>query len=138
MVFNSDPSRSSENQELINQTKARQFASVVFSHKDAGRNLVKKTSPHHLIEEQVELENRAKGAIYCQAIFDAVGLTTEFMGKEQAKLVMNYAGALRLNSDWDVEIQETHLQNFQRNPYQIRRDIHKGDGGLLNTNSAWL
>jgi len=134
MVFYYNPRKLHQNQQLINQTKARQFASDVFSHKDAGGNLVKKTSPHHLIEEQVELENRAKGAIYCQAIFDAVGLTTEFMGKKQAKLVMYNAEALRLNSHWDVEIQETHLKKFQENPYQIRRDIHQGDCGLLNAN----
>ena len=136
MVFYYNPRKLHQNQQLINQTTARQFASDVFSHKDAGGNLVKRTSPHHLIEEQVELENRAKGAIYCQAIFDAVGLTTEFMGKKQAKLVMYNAGALELKGDnWDLEINQTHLQNFQRNPYQIRRDIHQGDGGLLNANS---
>lgn len=135
MVFDYNPRKLHQNQQLINQTKARQFASDVFSHKDAGGNLVKKTSPHHLIEEQVELENRAKGAIYCQAIFDAVGLTTEFMGKKQAKLVMNNAGALELKGDnWDLEINQTHLKKFQENSYQIRRNIYKGEGGLLNAN----
>lgn len=139
MVFNSDPKRSSENHGLINQTKARQFASDVFSHKDAHGILVERISPHHLIEEQVELENRAKGAIYCQAIFDAVGLTTEFMGKKQAKLVMNNAGALELKGDyWDLEINQTHLKKFQENPYQIRRDIYKGDGGLLKKNLTFF
>jgi ADP-ribosylglycohydrolase len=141
MVFNSDPSKSQENQELINDVKLRSFANVVFSYTPIGRDaLVENKSVHLLIEEEVELQNRTKGAIYCQAIFDAVGLITEFMGKQQAKLILHNAGVVNLGSsiDSDFEIREVQLKNFQSNPYRIRKDIHAQAGGLLLKNSTYF
>jgi ADP-ribosylglycohydrolase len=138
MVFNPDPRKSQENQELINDVKLRSFANVVFSYTPIGGDaLVENKSVHLLIEEEVELQNRTKGAIYCQAIFDAIGLTTEFMGKQQAKLILHNAGVVKIGGDyWDVEIQKDNLHKFQENPYQIRKDIHSQADGLLLTNQA--
>jgi ADP-ribosylglycohydrolase len=73
------------------------------------------------------VKDRVKGLIYGQAIFDAMGLTTEFMGINQAKLVMYLSGVANVedtgNGFYDLKVNQTNISQFLSDPYKIRKDL---------------
>ncbi|MFM7620992.1 MAG: ADP-ribosylglycohydrolase family protein, partial [Alphaproteobacteria bacterium] len=76
-----------------------------------------------------QIVDKAKGIIYCQAIFDAMGLTTEFMGVNQAKIVMHMTRVANITATddkqgYDLTVSQEQIQNFLRDPYGIRRQLN--------------
>jgi ADP-ribosylglycohydrolase len=114
MIFDESRDKNTSIREL---TKKRQIATDVFDKS--------KTLPHLTIESEIdsrqELKNRTKGAIYGQAILDALGLTTEFLGRKQAKVLLRDSGVLALNGDYKVSIPTQELYIFKTLPYETRK-----------------
>ncbi|MFM7620991.1 MAG: ADP-ribosylglycohydrolase family protein, partial [Alphaproteobacteria bacterium] len=76
-----------------------------------------------------QIVDKAKGIIYCQAIFDAMGLTTEFMGVNQAKIVMYLTGVAKITATaegtgYNLTVSDQHIQKFLEDPYGIRRKLN--------------
>lgn len=115
MIFNQDGVK---NASIRVSTKQRKIATDVFN-----KN---KTSPHFEIEKEIdsrlELKNRTKGAIYGQAILDDLGLTTEFLGRKQAKFLLRNYGVLFLDDQDVVSISSSQLDKFKEDPYAIRKN----------------
>jgi ADP-ribosylglycohydrolase len=66
------------------------------------------------------LIDRAKGAIYGQAIADAMGLSTEFMSRHLAKYFLHHAGVIKLYVNGIYKVEDQHLVSFLRQGYKIR------------------
>lgn len=66
------------------------------------------------------LIDRAKGAIYGQAIADAMGLSTEFMSRHLAKYFLHHAGVIELYVNGTYKVEDQHLVSFFRQGYKIR------------------
>ena len=67
------------------------------------------------------LIDRAKGAIYGQAIADAMGLSTEFMSRHLAKYFLHRAGVIGLYDNGIYMVEDQHLVSFFRQGYKIRK-----------------
>jgi ADP-ribosylglycohydrolase len=74
-----------------------------------------------IAKEEEERKDRLNGALYGQAIFDALGLTTEFLSRKQAKTFLHNSKCIEYSQAGKIKIRQEHIDNFLRDPYGIRK-----------------
>jgi ADP-ribosylglycohydrolase len=73
------------------------------------------------IAKEEERKDRLKGALYGQAIFDASGLTTEFLSRDQAKTFLTNVGCITYSKSKEITIDQGQIDKFLEDPYGIRK-----------------
>ena len=79
------------------------------------------------IAKEEERKDRLKGALYGQAIFDALGLTTEFLSRKQAKTFLASANCIDYFPSGLIRAKQENIENFLKDPYGIRKIKAGGD-----------